>query len=137
MVYQLMFAIITPALISGAFAERMKFSGHAAVHDPMVDDLYSHGSHGLGQGRFAERFSGRTIPRWILPAARWCTLPRASPRWYARSYLGKRLGYPKESDAAAQRGAELHWRLPAVGGLVWIQCGQRAFGRQSGDQRVS
>src|SRR5579871_3050918 len=27
MVYQLMFAIITPALISGAFAERMKFSG--------------------------------------------------------------------------------------------------------------
>ena len=26
MVYQLMFAIITPALISGAFAERMKFS---------------------------------------------------------------------------------------------------------------
>ena len=32
MVYQLMFAIITPALISGAFAERMKFSAHAAVH---------------------------------------------------------------------------------------------------------
>ena len=26
MVFQLMFAIITPALISGAFAERMKFS---------------------------------------------------------------------------------------------------------------
>ena len=26
MVYQLMFAIITPALITGAFAERMKFS---------------------------------------------------------------------------------------------------------------
>ena len=29
MVYQLMFAIITPALISGAFAERMKFSAKA------------------------------------------------------------------------------------------------------------
>src|SRR2546430_16054958 len=28
MVFQLMFAIITPALISGAFAERMKFSGY-------------------------------------------------------------------------------------------------------------
>ncbi len=27
MIYQLMFAIITPALISGAFAERIKFSG--------------------------------------------------------------------------------------------------------------
>ena len=33
MVYQLMFAIITPALITGAFAERMKFSAMAAVHD--------------------------------------------------------------------------------------------------------
>jgi Amt family ammonium transporter len=30
MVYQLMFAIITPALISGAFAERMKFSAMGA-----------------------------------------------------------------------------------------------------------
>src|SRR6202040_4361605 len=29
MVYQLMFAIITPALITGAFAERMKFSSMA------------------------------------------------------------------------------------------------------------
>jgi len=29
MVYQLMFAIITPALITGAFAERMKFSAMA------------------------------------------------------------------------------------------------------------
>src|SRR5918911_917780 len=28
MVFQLMFAIITPALIAGAFAERMKFSGY-------------------------------------------------------------------------------------------------------------
>jgi Amt family ammonium transporter len=31
MVYQLMFAIITPALISGAFAERMKFSAMLVV----------------------------------------------------------------------------------------------------------
>ena len=29
MIYQLMFAIITPALITGAFAERMKFSAMA------------------------------------------------------------------------------------------------------------
>src|SRR5678810_315384 len=43
MVYQLMFAIITPALITGAFAERMKFSAMALfmvlwsvlVYDPM------------------------------------------------------------------------------------------------------
>ncbi len=44
MVYQLMFAIITPALIAGAFAERMKFSAMIAfmvlwsvvVYDPMA-----------------------------------------------------------------------------------------------------
>ena len=38
MIFQAMFAIITPALIIGAFAERMKFSGlshlHRAVGDP-------------------------------------------------------------------------------------------------------
>ena len=44
MVYQLMFAVITPALISGAFAERMKFSAYIAftllwatfVYDPVA-----------------------------------------------------------------------------------------------------
>ena len=44
MVYQLMFAIITPGLIAGAFAERMKFSAMVAfmilwsiiVYDPMA-----------------------------------------------------------------------------------------------------
>src|SRR5262249_3562859 len=44
MVYQLMFAIITPALITGAFAERMKFSAmilfmilwSVLVYDPMA-----------------------------------------------------------------------------------------------------
>jgi Amt family ammonium transporter len=44
MVYQLMFAVITPALISGAFAERMKFSAYVLftllwatfVYDPVA-----------------------------------------------------------------------------------------------------
>jgi ammonia channel protein AmtB len=36
MVYQLMFAIITPALITGATAERMKFSGTRGLHDVVV-----------------------------------------------------------------------------------------------------
>ena len=51
-------------------------------------------------------------------------------------YLGKRLGYPHEADEAAQPGAQLHRRVPAVGGLVRIQCGQRAGGFQPGDQRI-
>lgn len=53
MVYQLMFAIITPALITGAFAERMKFTAMLAfmalwsviVYDPMAHMVW--GSGGL------------------------------------------------------------------------------------------
>ena len=35
--FQMMFAIITPALITGATAERLKFSAYAARHRPLVD----------------------------------------------------------------------------------------------------
>ena len=60
MVYQLMFAIITPALISGAFAERMKFSAmllFTVLWTP--DRLLPDGAHGVGQGRAAQRVLGR------------------------------------------------------------------------------
>jgi len=51
MVYQLMFAIITPALISGAFAERMKFSAYLVfsllwatlVYDPVAHWVWGTG----------------------------------------------------------------------------------------------
>ncbi len=51
MVYQLMFAIITPALISGAFAERMKFSAYllftllwaTLVYDPVAHWVWGGG----------------------------------------------------------------------------------------------
>ena len=51
MVYQLMFAVITPALISGAFAERMKFSAYLAftllwatfVYDPVAHWVWGPG----------------------------------------------------------------------------------------------
>jgi ammonium transporter, Amt family len=51
MVYQLMFAVITPALISGAFAERMKFSAYLAftllwatfVYDPVAHWVWGAG----------------------------------------------------------------------------------------------
>jgi ammonium transporter, Amt family len=51
MVYQLMFAVITPALISGAVAERMKFSAYLAftllwatfVYEPVAHWVWGHG----------------------------------------------------------------------------------------------
>src|SRR3989442_3192721 len=59
MIYQLMFAIITPALISGAFAERMKFSAMLLftvlwalfVYFPMAHMVW-------GQGGFLNAYLG-------------------------------------------------------------------------------
>jgi len=96
MVYQLMFAIITPALIAGAFAERMKFSAMLVfmvlwsiiVYDPMAHMVWGKGgllNASLG-GRFPTLdFAGGTVVHVTSGvSALVCAL-----------YLGKRLGYPK------------------------------------------
>ena len=51
-------------------------------------------------------------------------------------YLGKTIGVSERADAAAQRRAELHRRLPALGGLVRIQRRQRAGRRKPRQQRL-
>jgi len=97
MVYQLMFAIITPGLIAGAFAERMKFSAMVVftilwsiiVYDPMAHMVWGKGgllNASLG-GRFPTLdFAGGTVVHITSGvSALVCAL-----------YLGKRVGYPKE-----------------------------------------
>ncbi len=97
MVYQLMFAIITPGLIAGAFAERMKFSAmlvfmilwSVIVYDPMAHMVWGKGgllNAALG-GRFPTLdFAGGTVVHITSGvSALVCAL-----------YLGKRVGYPKE-----------------------------------------
>ena len=50
--FQMTFAVITPALIVGAFAERMKVLGGGAVHPALGDaDLFPDRAHGLVLGR--------------------------------------------------------------------------------------
>ena len=50
MVYQLMFAIITPALITGRIRRTHEVLGHAGVHGALGDcGLQPDGAHGLGQ----------------------------------------------------------------------------------------
>jgi len=98
MVYQLMFAIITPALIAGAFAERMKFSAMLVftvlwsilVYDPMAHMVWGKGgllNASLG-GRFPTLdFAGGTVVHITSGvSALVCAL-----------YLGKRVGYPKQA----------------------------------------
>jgi Amt family ammonium transporter len=96
MVYQLMFAIITPALITGAFAERMKFSAMAVflilwsiiIYAPMAHMVWGEGgllNAALG-GRFpCLDFAGGTVVHVTSGvSALVCAI-----------YLGKRVGYPK------------------------------------------
>jgi len=98
MIYQLMFAIITPGLIAGAFAERMKFSAMVVfmvlwsiiVYDPMAHMVWGKGgllNASLG-GRFPTLdFAGGTVVHVTSGvSALVCAL-----------YLGKRVGYPKEA----------------------------------------
>jgi ammonium transporter, Amt family len=98
MVYQLMFAIITPALITGAFAERMKFSAllcfmvlwSLVVYSPMAHMVWGKGgllNAALG-GRFpCLDFAGGTVVHVTSGvSALVCAL-----------YLGKRVGYPKQA----------------------------------------
>jgi len=96
MVYQLMFAIITPALITGAFAERMKFSAMLVfmvlwallVYSPMAHMVWGKGgllNASLG-GRFPTLdFAGGTVVHVTSGVSALITA----------LYLGKRLGYPK------------------------------------------
>ena len=98
MIYQLMFAIITPALICGAFAERMKFSAMVVfmvlwsvlVYDPMAHMVWGRGgllNAALG-GRFPTLdFAGGTVVHVTSGvSALVCAL-----------YLGRRLGYPHDA----------------------------------------
>ena len=61
MAYQMMFAVITPALITGAFAERMKFSAFVVfsllwatfVYDPLAHMVWGGGIVGTTWGAIA------------------------------------------------------------------------------------
>jgi Amt family ammonium transporter len=92
MAFQLKFAIITPALISGAFAERMKFSAYALftlLWTTLVYDPVAHWTWGEG-GWLAKLgvldFAGGTVVHWTAGLS----------ALVAAIMIGKRLGYGKE-----------------------------------------
>ncbi len=91
MAYQLMFAIITPALISGAFAERVKFSAYAlftvlwalVVYCPVAHWVWGPG--GWLAGRGALDFAGGTVVH----------LASGASALVFALVLGPRLGWPR------------------------------------------
>jgi Amt family ammonium transporter len=93
MVYQMMFAVITPALITGAFAERMKFSGYLlflglwsiVVYSPVAHWVWGGGF--LGAGHLgALDFAGGTVVHINAGVAALATA----------IYVGKRRGFGQE-----------------------------------------
>jgi Amt family ammonium transporter len=95
MIYQLMFAIITPALITGAFAERMKFSAMCVflilwsliVYSPMAHMVW-------GVGGLLNSNGGR-IPCFDFAGGTVVHVTSGVSALVTAIYLGKRIGYPK------------------------------------------
>jgi len=94
MIYQLMFAIITPALITGAFAERMKFSSMAVFLSAWSLLIYSPMAHMVwGVGGFLNSTGGH-FPSLDFAGGTVVHITSGVSALVTCIYLGKRLGYP-------------------------------------------
>ncbi|MDI1449882.1 ammonium transporter [Polyangium sp. 6x1] len=90
--FQMMFAVITPALVAGAFAERMRFPAYAAfvllwstlVYDPVAHWVWSESGWLYKMG--ALDFAGGTVVH----------LSAGASALVCAVVLGKRVGYPHE-----------------------------------------
>jgi Amt family ammonium transporter len=90
--YQMMFAIITPALISGAYAERLKFSAYALftvlwatlVYDPLAHWVWGNGGW-MGKMGVLD-FAGGIVVH----------ISSGVSALVVALVVGKRVGYPRE-----------------------------------------
>lgn len=97
MMFQLMFAIITPALISGAFAERMKFSAMCLfmilwsliVYYPMAHMVW-------GKGGLLNAFAGGAFPCYDFAGGTVVHITSGVSALVCAIYMGKRKGYGTE-----------------------------------------
>ena len=97
MIYQLMFAIITPALISGAFAERMKFSAMLLFMTLWMLIVYFPMAHMVwGKGGWLNAALGGRIPCYDFAGGTVVHITSGVSALVTALYLGKRLGYPHE-----------------------------------------
>jgi Amt family ammonium transporter len=92
--FQMMFAVITPALIAGAFAERMRFGAYVMfiglwsllVYSPIAHWVWGGGFLGAN-GIGALDFAGGTVVHISAGAAALATI----------LFIGKRQGYPRRA----------------------------------------
>lgn len=110
MIFQAMFAIITPALITGAFAERMKFSSYVVFTVLWVTIVYAPMAHWVWGGGWlgslgAMDFAGGTVVHINSGVAALA----------AALIIGKRLGFGEEAMPAHN--------IPMIvigAGLLWF-----------------
>ena len=96
MIYQMMFAIITPALITGAFAERMKFSAMLVFMVLWSIFIYSPMAHMVwGKGGFLNATLGGSFPCLDFAGGTVVHVTSGVSALVTAIYLGKRIGYPK------------------------------------------
>src|SRR6266446_3199152 len=97
MVYQLMFAIITPALITGATAERMKFSGTVLFLTLWFLVVYAPLAHMVwGKGGLLNASQGGKFPTLDFAGGTVVHISSGVSALVCALYLGKRTGYPKQ-----------------------------------------
>jgi ammonium transporter, Amt family len=97
MVYQLMFAIITPALITGATAERMKFSGTVVFLTLWFLVVYAPLAHMVwGKGGFLNASLGGKFPTLDFAGGTVVHISSGVSALVCALYLGKRTGFPKQ-----------------------------------------
>jgi Amt family ammonium transporter len=97
MVYQLMFAIITPALITGATAERMKFSGSVLFMILWFVFVYAPLAHMVwGKGGFLNASLGGKFPTLDFAGGTVVHISSGVSALVCALYLRKRTGYPQQ-----------------------------------------
>jgi|SRR5579862_970843 len=116
MIYQMMFAVITPALISGAFAERMKFSAMLLFTMLWTTLVYFPMAHMVwGKGGLLNAYLGGKIPSFDFAGGTVVHVLSGVSALVCALYLGKRVGYP-------QAQIKPHSLVLSVvgGSLLWV-----------------
>jgi ammonium transporter, Amt family len=97
MIYQLMFAIITPALITGATAERMKFSGTVLFLTLWFLGVYAPLAHMVwGKGGLLNASLGGKFPTLDFAGGTVVHISSGVSALVCALYMGKRTGFPKQ-----------------------------------------
>ena len=115
MIYQCMFAVITPALICGAYAERMKFSSMLVFSIAWLLLIYCPMAHMVwGKGGLFNAFSGGLIPALDFAGGTVVHVSSGVSALVCALVLGKRRGYgkipmPPHSVVLSVIGAAMLW----------------------------